>query len=110
MNNYKELKIWKKSVDLAVNIYSITQDFPKEEQYALTSQIRRSSVSVPSNLAEGAGRNTERDFNNFLGISYGSSCELDTQLIIANRAGFLTNSNYESLVNEINEIQKINMH
>lgn len=108
MNNYKELKVWQKSVDLAVDIYSITHGFPKEEQYGLTSQIRRSAVSISSNLAEGSGRNTKADFNNFLGISYGSSCELDTQLIIANRVGLLTDSDFDLFNQRIIEIQKMN--
>jgi len=71
MNNYKELKIWQKSVDLAVHVYEITKSFPKEEIYGLTSQLRRSAISISSNIAEGAGRNTKKDFSNFLGISYG---------------------------------------
>lgn len=108
MNNYKELKLWQKSVDLAVRIYEVTASFPKEEIYGLTSQIKRSAVSIPSNIAEGAGRNTKKDFNNFLGISVGSSCELDTQLIIASRVGFLTGSSLDALQNDINEIQKMN--
>src|SRR6478752_105162 len=90
MNNYKELKVWQKSVDLAVKRYRSTGNFPREEIYGLTSQIRRSAVSIPSNIAEGAGRNSKKDFNNFLGISNGSSCELETQLIIANRVEFLS--------------------
>jgi len=108
MNNYKELKLWQKSVDLAVRIYEVTASFPKEEIYGLTSQIKRSAVSIPSNIAEGAGRNTKKDFNNFLGISVGSSCELDTQLIITSRVGFLTRSSLDALQNDINEIQKMN--
>ncbi len=108
MNNYKELIVWQKSVDLAVKIYEATKSFPREELYGLTSQIRRSAVSIPSNIAEGAGRNSKKDFNNFLGISNGSSCELDTQLIIAQRINFINQSLQESLQQEINEIQKMN--
>ena len=108
MNNYKELKVWQKSVDLAVKIYEATKDFPREEIYGLTSQIRRSAVSIPSNIAEGAGRNTKKDFNNFLGISNGSSCELDTQLIIANRVSFLDSTIFEMLQQDLTEIQKMN--
>ena len=108
MNNYKELKVWQKSVDLAVKIYEATKDFPREEIYGLTSQIRRSAVSIPSNIAEGAGRNTKKDFNNFLGISNGSSCELDTQLIIANRVSFLDSTILEMLQQDLTEIQKMN--
>lgn len=108
MNNYKELKIWQKSVDLAVKIYEMTQDFPKEEVYGLTSQIRRSGVSIPSNIAEGSGRNSNKEFNYFLGISHGSSYELDTQLIIANRIGFLKEEQFNDLQTDIDEIQKMN--
>ncbi|MBK5279402.1 MAG: four helix bundle protein, partial [Bacteroidia bacterium] len=89
MNNYKELKVWQKSVDLAVRIYETTKHFLREEVYGLTSQIRRSAISIPSNIAEGAGRNLKKEFNNFLAISNGSSCELETQLIIANKVDFL---------------------
>ena len=108
MNNYKNLKIWQKSVDLAVKVYKSTNNFPKEEMYGLTSQIRRCAVSVPSNIAEGSGRNTDKDFRNFLGYSHGSSYELETQLLIANRVGFLENEVFESLHENIIEIQKMN--
>ena len=108
MNNYKELKVWQKSVDLAVKIYESTKNFPREEMYGLTSQIRRSAISIPSNIAEGAGRNTKKDFNNFLGISNGSSCELDAQLIIAQRVDFLDATLLEILQKDISEIQKMN--
>lgn len=108
MNNYKELKVWQKAVDLAINIYETTCSFPSEEKYGITSQIRRSSVSIPSNIAEGSGRNTHKDFNNFLSISYGSTCELETQLIIANKAGYLEQNKLEQLTNQIIEIQKMN--
>ncbi len=108
MNNYKELKVWQKSVDLAVKIYEATKNFPREEIYGLTSQIRRSAVSIPSNIAEGAGRNSKKDFNNFPGISNGSSCELETQLIIANRVDFLNSKILDELQKDLTEIQKMN--
>lgn len=108
MNNYKELKIWQKSVDLAVRIYEITKVFPKEEVYGLTSQLRRSSVSIASNIAEGAGRNSKKDFNNFLGIANGSSCELETQMIIAQRINLVDHSVHDSIQQQIEEIQKMN--
>lgn len=108
MNNYKELKIWQKAMDLAVRIYETTKGFPKEEIYGLTSQIRRCAVSIASNIAEGAGRNTKPDFNKFLGIANGSACELETQLIIANRVCFIDESTLNGLRQEINEIQKMN--
>ena len=108
MNNYKDLKIWQKSVDLAVKVYEVTRHFPKEELYGLTYQLKKSAVSIPSNIAEGSGRNTRKDFSNFLGISCGSTCELNTQLIIASRIDFLSQVDLDSLENEINEIQRMN--
>lgn len=108
MNNYKDLKLWQRSVDLAVKVYETTKEFPREEIYGLTSQLRRSAISVPSNIAEGSGRNTKNDFKNFLGISYGSSCELETQLIIANKVHFLDSQMLDLLQNEISVIQKMN--
>lgn len=108
MNNYKDLKIWQKSVDLAVRVYEITKDFPKEEVYGLTSQMRRSAVSISSNIVEGAGRNSKKEFNNFLGISNGSSCELETQMIIAQRTNLIDQSVLMSVQQQIEEIQKMN--
>lgn len=108
MNNYKELKIWQKSIELAVKVYQITQNFPKTELFGLTVQMRRSVSSISSNIAEGAGRNSSKDFSNFLGIANGSTCELETQLIIANRVNLVTNPDLKSLQSQIVEIQKMN--
>jgi four helix bundle protein len=108
MNNYKELKVWQKSVDLAVEVYGATKNFPKEEIYGITSQIRRSAISIASNIAEGAGRNSDKDFNYFLGISYGSSCELNTQLIIAQKINLIDDVAVKNIQNKIDEIQKMN--
>ncbi|MGB3776310.1 MAG: four helix bundle protein [Leeuwenhoekiella sp.] len=83
MNYFKELKVWQKSVELVSQIYSSTKSFPKNKIYGLTSQIRRSAVSIPSNIAEGCGRKTSKDFKNFLSIALGSAFELETQLLIA---------------------------
>ena len=94
MNRYKELLVWQKSIDLAVDVYQLTEKLPKEERYGLISQINRRVVSSPSNIAEGAGRNTTKEFNNFLGIAQGSSFELDTQLIISSRLNFISNAEY----------------
>ena len=79
MHNLKELKIWNKAIDLTVEIYKVTEKFPKEERYGLNSQIRRAAVSVPSNISEGAGRNSKGEFKQFLGIANGSSYEVQTQ-------------------------------
>ncbi len=108
MHNFKELKVWQKSMDLAVEIYKLMQSMPKEELYALTSQIKKCAVSIPSNLAEGAGRNSVIDFARFVDISNGSSNELETQLILANRLEFLTDTQVQSVYPAIESIQKMN--
>ena len=83
LKNYKDLKVWQKSYKLCLKIYRITGRFSKEEKYGLTSQIRRSVVSIPSNIAEGYGRKTTLDYTRMLYISYGSVCELETQILLA---------------------------
>ena len=83
MRNFKELKIWQKGFDIAINCFKLTEDFPSEQKFALTSQINRSGVSIPSNIAEGSSRSSEKDYNRFLEISLGSCFELETQLLIS---------------------------
>lgn len=107
MHRYKELKVWPKAIDLAVEVYQITEKLPKEEQYGLISQINRCVVSIPSNIAEGAGRNTKKDFDNFLGISLGSSFELDTQLVISNRLGYVSSADFEKIESDLEHIQNM---
>lgn len=107
MHNYKELKVWQKAMDLVENIYVATATFPETEKYGLTNQIRRSAVSVPSNIAEGAGRNGNREFNQFIGIAAGSICELETQLLISKRLKYVNENNVLELIENINEIQKM---
>ncbi len=89
LKNYKELNVWQKSYELCLKIYRITAKFPNEERYGLTSQIRRSAVSIPSNIAEGYGRKTTLDYIRMLYISYGSVCELETQILLAGDLGFI---------------------
>ena len=101
ISSYKDLLIWKKGIVLVVKVYQLTKAFPTEELYALTSQIKRASVSIPSNIAEGYGRNTDKSFSHFFDISRGSLCELETQLIIAKELGFIVNF---ELYNEILEL------
>lgn len=108
MHNFQELKIWQKSMKVVEDVYQISSHFPKEEKFGLTSQIRRSSVSIASNIAEGAGRNTNGEFNNFLGIANGSANELLTQLILSKRLGLVSKSNVDSILIELEEIQKMN--
>jgi len=108
MHNLKELKIWNKAIDLTVEVYKATATFPSDERFGLTSQSRRSAVSIPSNIAEGAGRNSNKEFSNFLGIANGSSYELQTQLVIANRLSLLDDDTLNALLKEIDELQKMN--
>jgi four helix bundle protein len=107
MHNFKELKIWQKSKELVVEIYQLTQSFPGSEQFGITSQIQRAAMSIPSNIAEGSGRNSVKDFNRFLDIAKSSSFELETQIIIASELGYVTDENSIRIINSINEIQKM---
>ena len=107
MHNLKELKIWNKAIDLTVDVYKATANFPSDERFGLTSQSRRSAVSIPSNIAEGAGRNSNKEFNNFLGIANGSSYELQTQLVISNKLNLLNNDLLDDLLKQIDEVQKM---
>ncbi len=108
MHNYKQLKVWEKSIDLVVAVYEATTQFPTEEKYGLTSQMRRSAVSVPSNIAEGAGRNSDMDFCRFLSIAHGSSYELETQVIVSEKLSLLSKEVSEEICTRISEIQKMN--
>lgn len=107
MNYFKELKVWQKSIKLVTNTYLKTQAFPKEEIYGLTSQIRRCAVSIPSNIAEGCGRKTNKDFSSFLGISLGSAFEFETQLIICKNLEFILQEDFNLLESEIQHIQNM---
>lgn len=107
MHQYKELKVWRKAFDLTIEIYRVTESFPDKEKFGLISQINRSAVSIVSNIAEGSGRNSDKEFYNFLGFSLGSSCELETQLLIANRLNYISDENLKSLVSKIEEVQKM---
>ncbi|MFY0651055.1 MAG: four helix bundle protein [Cyclobacteriaceae bacterium] len=104
MHRYKELKVWQKSMDLAEQIYQMTKDFPKEEKYGLTSQLRKCAMSIPSNIAEGAGRNTDKDFSRFLDVSVGSLFELETQILLSARVGFLSEEHRNQITDEVSQI------
>jgi four helix bundle protein len=108
INSYKDLLIWQKGIDIAINLYELVEDFPKEEIYALTSQLKRASISISSNIAEGYGRNSTQSYIHFLCISRGSLLELETQLIIANRLKFIKNETlFSELMNQITEESKM---
>jgi four helix bundle protein len=105
MKDYKELEVWKKGILLVLAIYEATKNFPKDERYALADQIKRAVVSIPSNIAEGASRNTTKEFIQFLYIALGSASELETQIIIAEKLDYLKNQ--EVLLSEITIIRKM---
>jgi len=107
MKDFRQLKVWEKSHQLALAIYKTTKEFPKEELYGLTSQIRRSSMSIPTNIAEGCGRFTDADFARFLQVAMGSASEAEYQLILAHDLGFLPSDSYEQLHNEIEEVKRM---
>ena len=104
MHRFKELDIWKRSQEFCVLIYSSTADFPKSEMFGLQSQIRRSAVSIPSNIAEGTSRNSDKEVARFVEIALGSAYELETQLMIANQLNYIENGIFESLSVELNSI------
>jgi len=107
LKNFKELKVWQKSYDLCLKLYKETRRFPKEEVYGLTSQIRRSAVSVPSNIAEGYGRKTTPDYLKSLYIAYGSSCELETQLLLSNDLDYMKDGEIKELKEEMGEVERM---
>lgn len=107
MHRYKELEVWKRSITLATRVYEITTSFPSEEKYGLISQLRRSVVSVPSNVAEGAGRNSDKQFVNFLSIAVGSLFEVETQLLISNNVGLISDDDIAPILNEIGALSNM---
>lgn len=107
VESYENLIVWKKSMDLVVLIYKLTDNFPKEEIYGLTSQMRRASVSIPSNIAEGSRRSSRKDFRNFLLNAYGSGAEIETQIKIAKRLQFNKNADYSEIENLLSEIMRM---
>ncbi|MCF7790538.1 MAG: four helix bundle protein [Victivallales bacterium] len=104
---YKDLIVWQKAMDLVEMVYQATRQFPKEEIYGLTSQIRRAAVSIPSNIAEGQARNSTAEFRNFLSIARGSLAELETQLLITHRLNYLSKEQMLQLMNIHQEISKM---
>jgi len=107
MKDFRQLKVWEKSHLLALAIYKITKEFPKEKLYGLTSQIRRASMSIPTNIAEGCGRNTDADFARFLQMSMGSASETEYQLILARDLKFLAKDSYEKLHTDVEEVKRM---
>lgn len=107
MHNFKKLDIWGKSMDLVTEIYQVTNLFPNNERFGLTSQMQRSAVSIPSNIAEGSAKSSNKDFSRFLEMSIGSSFELETQIILATNLKYIDSENSFAIQNKISEIQKM---
>ena len=106
MRNFRDLEVWQSSVLFVKRIYIITDTFPKEEKFGLVSQINRCAVSIPSNIAEGCSRTSQKDFSRFLQISLGSAFELETQIEIAKEIGFIDVILHFEIIAELNTIQK----
>ena len=108
MKTHKDLDVWKRSIDLVIEIYSLTKKFPSNEKYGLISQMQRCAVSIPSNIAEGAARASKKEFSHFLSISLGSLAELDTQLIISNKLKYINDKEYNKVnLDKIVKIRKM---
>ncbi len=107
MHNFKELKIWQLSRKFVKKIYLLTSEFPSEEKFSLISQMRRSAISIPSNIAEGSGRNTAKDFGHFLNISLGSAYELQTQLFLSQDLDLINPVKANELNSNLEELQRM---
>ncbi len=108
MHKIEDLKIWDKAITLAKSIYQIVNELPSEERYGLISQIKRCAISIPSNIAEGAGRNLQKEFTHFLSIANGSAYELQTQLILIIELQLIPEEKIKPLLEKVSEIQKMN--
>ena len=108
VKSYRELIVWQKGMDLVEEVYRTTRTFPREEIYTLTSQMRRAAISIPCNIAEGQGRQTTKDFLHFLSIACGSSRKLETQCLIAQRLGYVTQEQIEEFLAHTEEVDRLN--
>lgn len=107
LQSYKDLIVWQKAMDLVVEVYKLSNEFPKHEIYVLIPQMRKSVISIPSNIAEGRKRSTRKDYCNFLMISYGSGSELETQIEIAKRLGYAKKSSYNKVDSLLDEVMRM---
>lgn len=107
IKDFKDLIVWQKSMELVTEVYLLVKKLPKEELFALSNQIRRAAISIPSNIAEGQGRNSTKEFNQFLAIAKGSKAELETQLLLCVKIHYLDNSEIEAAISLIQEIGKM---
>ena len=107
MKSHKDLDVWNKGIDLVTMIYNITKEFPKDELYSLTNQIRRAAVSIPSNIAEGAARNSTKEFIHFLFISLGSVAELETQIYLSVKLNYIESSASSTIQDELIKLKQM---
>ena len=105
--SYRDLEVWKLSIDFVKKVYQVTHNFPASEKFGLINQIRRAAVAIPSNIAAGQGRNSTKEFKQFLAISLGSLAELETQLIIAKEIDYLTQNGLDALLSPLDRIRKM---
>ena len=106
MRNFRNYDVWLDGVDFAIDIYKMTENFPKKETYALSDQMQRAAVSIPSNIAEGCSRRSSKEFAHFLEVSLGSSYEVETQLEIAVRLGYVKDTDFNKAINNVQSIEK----
>ena len=107
MRNFMELKVWQKAHQLVLEVYYITREFLLEERYGIVSQIRRSAASIPANIAEGCGRESDREFSHFMNIASGSACETEYHILLAHDLNFLQDDAYTELIQQVNEIKRM---
>ena len=107
MRPHEKLSVWQRAVNLVVAIYKATASFPRDERFGLTSQIRRAAVSIPANIAEGAARDSQKEFTYFLSNAQGSASELETELLIAQKLGYLDPTRYATMRNEIDSVGRM---
>lgn len=107
MRPHEKLTVWQRAVNFVVRLYKLTARFPSEEKFSLTSQIRRAAVSVPANIAEGAGRQSTKEFSYFLSNAQGSTSELSTELLIAHKLGYLSSRDYNEVSEEVDQIGRM---
>ncbi len=107
INSYKDLQVWQKSIDVVVETYRLTKKFPASEQYALTSQVQRAAVSIPANIAEGYGRNTQREYTHFLRIAGGSLAELEALLTIAGKLTYIQPQECSKIERQLSEVARM---
>nr|WP_199000961.1 four helix bundle protein [Flavobacterium sp. ASV13] len=108
MHQFEKLKIWQKAMDIVENVYKVCAELPSDEKFNLISQIKRCAVSIPSNIAEGSGRNSNNEFAHFLGIANGSTYELITQLMISKRLKLVAEEKISTIINELVEVSNMN--